>query len=103
LLPRVTEVYWWLMSETRIILAPVLAAIGRDAEATRRLDEALDLLAKHPDARKLQTWHAEAVQSVRPAARRPHFSEALSDAELRILHLFANNLSLREISRERYL
>src|SRR5262249_20989368 len=28
-LPRLTEAFWWLMIETRILLAPVLAALGR--------------------------------------------------------------------------
>jgi LuxR family maltose regulon positive regulatory protein len=103
MLPRLTEAFWWLMIETRILLAPALAALGRGAEAATRLDEAAALLATHPDAGKLPDWHQQTLRDLRPAGRRPHPSRELSDAERRILRLLATDLSLREIGRELYL
>jgi hypothetical protein len=61
LLPRLTDGFWWLMIETRVLLAPVLAELGRGAEAATRLDEAEALLAAHDDAGKLPDWHQETV------------------------------------------
>jgi LuxR family transcriptional regulator, maltose regulon positive regulatory protein len=103
ILPRLTEGFWWLMIETRILLAPVLAALGRGAEAVTRLDEAAALLAAHPDAGKLPDWHQEMVRRLRLAGRRPPASQELSDAQRRILRLLATDLTLREIGRELYL
>jgi hypothetical protein len=56
LVARLTEAFWWLMIETRILLAPALAALGRDVEAATRLEEAAALLAAHPDAGMLPDW-----------------------------------------------
>jgi ATP/maltotriose-dependent transcriptional regulator MalT len=70
LLPRLTGGFWWLMIETRILLAPELAALGRGAEAATRLEEAQALLATHPDAGKLPDWHQQTVRSLRLAGRR---------------------------------
>jgi LuxR family maltose regulon positive regulatory protein len=103
LLPRLTEAFWTQMIETRILLAPALAALGRTAEANARLDEAAELLAEQRDAGKLPDWHAEAVRKLRLTGRRPQPSQALSDAERRILRLLATDLTLREIGRELYL
>ena len=101
LLPRVTEVYWWLMVETRILLAPALTALDRRGEALALLDEAAASLAAHPDAGQLPQWHDEAMRRLRH--RRPPPSEDLTDAEQRILRLLGTNLTLREIGRELYL
>jgi LuxR family maltose regulon positive regulatory protein len=104
LLPRLTEAYWWQMIMTRILLPPVLVALGRAAEAATRLEEAAALLAVHRDSGKLPDWHAEAVRTLRAGGRRrPEPSQALSDAERRILRLLATDLTLREIGRELYL
>jgi LuxR family maltose regulon positive regulatory protein len=103
LLPRLTETFWWLMIETRILLAPVLVALDRRDEAVARLDEAAALLAEHADAGRLPDWHEEATRNLRGARRRPQPSQDLSDAELRILRLLASQLTLREIGRELYL
>jgi LuxR family maltose regulon positive regulatory protein len=103
LLPRLTKGFWWLMIETRILLALALAALGRAVEATTRLEEAEALLAAHPDAGTLVDWHQETVQALRPAGRRRLPSPELSDAERRILRLLATDLSLPEIGRELYL
>jgi LuxR family maltose regulon positive regulatory protein len=103
MLPRLTEAFWWLMVETRILLAPVLAALGRTAEAATRLEEAAALLAAHPDAGKLPDWHRETERKLRLAGRRRQPSPELSEAERRILRLLATDLSLREIGRELYL
>jgi LuxR family transcriptional regulator, maltose regulon positive regulatory protein len=102
LLPRLTEGFWWLMIETRMLLAPALAELGRAVEATTRLEEAEALLATHPDAGTLVDWHQETVQALRPAGPRLPSPE-LSDAERRILRLLATDLSLSEIGRELYL
>jgi LuxR family maltose regulon positive regulatory protein len=103
LLPRLTEAFWWLMIETRILLAPVLAALDRTAEALERLDEATTLLIEHPDAGKLPDWHREATNALHPARRSAQPGQELSDAEGRVLRLLATDLSLREIGRELYL
>ena len=55
-LPRLTEAFWWLMIETRILLAPVLAALGRGDEAAACLDEAQALLAAHGDAGRSESF-----------------------------------------------
>ena len=103
LLPRVTEAYWWLMIEARILLAPALAALGRDSEAAMRLAEAEALLAVHGDAGSLPEWHQETARKLRLAGRRSRPLHELSDAERRILRLLATDLSTREIGRELYL
>jgi LuxR family maltose regulon positive regulatory protein len=103
MLPRLTEAFWWLMIETRILLAPALAALGRDAEAATGLEEAAALLAKYPDAGELPDWHQQTVRSLGLAGRRRQPSPALSEAERRILRLLATDLSLSEIGRELYL
>jgi LuxR family maltose regulon positive regulatory protein len=100
LLPRLTEGFWWLMIQTRILLAPALLALGRADEGLTRLAEADALLTEHPDAGRLPEWHAEAARQLR---RRPAHGPALSDAEQRILRLLASDLTLREIGRELYL
>jgi LuxR family transcriptional regulator, maltose regulon positive regulatory protein len=91
------------MIETRILLAPALAALGRTGEAATLLEEAAALLATHPDAGTLPDWHAETVRDLRLAGRRRQPSRELSDAERRILRLLATDLSLAEIGRELYL
>ena len=91
------------MIETRVLLAPVLAELGRGAEAATRLDEAEALLAAHDDAGRLPDWHQETVRSLRLAGRRREPSPELSDAEWRILRLLATDLSLSQIGRELYL
>jgi LuxR family maltose regulon positive regulatory protein len=103
LLTRLTGGFWWLMIETRILLAPALAALGRTGEAATLLEEAAALLATHPDAGTLPDWHAETVRDLRLAGRRRQPSRELSDAERRILRLLATDLSLAEIGRELYL
>jgi LuxR family maltose regulon positive regulatory protein len=103
LLPKVTEASWWQMIVTRILLAPALAVLGRREEAARRLTEAEAVLARHDDAGKLPDWHQDTVRKLRLARRRPQRSPSLSDAERRIVHLLATDLSLREIGRELYL
>jgi LuxR family maltose regulon positive regulatory protein len=103
LLPRVTEAYWWLMIETRILVAPVLAALGRDDEAALRLGEAQRLLAEHNDAGKLPARHTETLQKLHLHKPHPQPSPDLSDAERRVLRLLASDLSLREIGRELFL
>jgi LuxR family maltose regulon positive regulatory protein len=100
LLPRLTEAFWWLMIETRILLAPVLAALGHREDALSRLKEVEVLLAAHPDAGQLATWYEEAVDDLRRAEHRRQMSTSLSDAERRILRLLATDLTLREIGRE---
>jgi LuxR family transcriptional regulator, maltose regulon positive regulatory protein len=103
LLPRLTQAYWWQMIVTRILLAPVLAELGRGAEAATRLEEAEALLAVHADAGKLPDWHEQTARNLRLAGRRRQPAQELSDAERRILRLLATDLSLREIGRELYL
>ena len=103
MLPRLTEGFWWLMIETRILLAPVLLALGHEDEAAARLDEAGELLAEHPDAGTLPEWHQEIVRNMRATGRRAPQANALSDAERRILRLLASDLTLREIGRELYI
>jgi LuxR family maltose regulon positive regulatory protein len=100
LMPKLTEAYWWQMIESRILLAPALAALGRTDEAEARLDEAATLLETHRDAGRMHEWHKEAVRAVRGARRK---SDELSAAERRILRLLTGELSLREIGRELYL
>jgi LuxR family maltose regulon positive regulatory protein len=99
LLPRLTEGFWWLMIQTRILLAPVLVELGRVPEAVERLEEAGAVLAEHSDAGKLPDWHAEVTRRVRRSVRSPE----LSQAERRILRLLASELTLREIGNELYL
>jgi len=106
LLPRATEAFWWLMIETGILLAPVLVALDRGGEAVTQLEEAGVLLAEHTDAGKLHNWYAETLQQLHLAPHhrpRQQATEALSDAERRVLRLLASNLSLSEIGRELYL
>ena len=104
LLPRLTEAYWWQMIETRILLAPALAVLGRHEEARTRLNEAEALLAEHRDAGTLHERYAETVRKLHFDARRPASpSHELSDAERRILRLLASDLSLRDIGRELFL
>jgi LuxR family maltose regulon positive regulatory protein len=91
------------MIVTRILLAPVLAELGRGAEAATRLEEAEALLAVHADAGKLPDWHEQTARNLRLAGRRRQPAQELSDAERRILRLLATDLSLREIGRELYL
>jgi LuxR family maltose regulon positive regulatory protein len=103
LLPKLTDPYWWQMVETRILVAPVLLACGREQDASTYLDEATSILEKHPDAGKLHMRHADAVRHVRPASYHAHASLQLSDAERRVLRLLASDLSLREIGGELFL
>jgi len=63
-LPRLTKTYWWQMILMRILLAPVLAALGRGAEAATRLDEAERLLVVQRGAGKFPDWHKESDASV---------------------------------------
>jgi hypothetical protein len=79
LVPLLREAQWWQMIETRIRLAPALAAVGRHDEAAMRLDEAAALLATHDDAGALHDWHAEASRRV--LGRRFRKPERLSDAQ----------------------
>lgn len=67
------------------------------------MSEAEDLLANHADTGKLNEWHANAARKLHLSARRPQASQALSDAERRILRLLASDLSLSEIGRELFL
>jgi LuxR family maltose regulon positive regulatory protein len=103
LLPRLTGGFWWLMIQTRVLLAPVLLALGRHGEAVERLYVAEALLRGHPDAGKLPEWHAEAARTLRRTEQRPVRSADLSEAERRILRLLTSELTLREIGRELYL
>ena len=100
LLPRLTEAYWWQMIETRILLAPVLAARGCDEQAATYLRDAAVLLAERIDAGKLHEWHIEAERKLGAGNYANSNSRALSDAEWRILRLLASNLTLREIGSE---
>jgi LuxR family maltose regulon positive regulatory protein len=99
LLPRVTEAYWWQMIESRILLGPALAALGRVEEAEARLDEAAALLETHRDAGRMFEWREDAVREALGRGR----SGELSAAERRILRLLTGDLSLREIGRELFL
>jgi len=99
LLPRVTQAYWWQMIQSRILLGPALAALGRKDEAETRLQEAAALLEEHPDAGRMHEWREAAVSEVR-GRKRP---DELSEAEQRILRLLTSELTLREIGRELYL
>jgi LuxR family maltose regulon positive regulatory protein len=103
LLPRLTEGFWWLMIQARVLLVPTLVALGRLPEAVQRLSEAEALLAEHPDAGKLPDWYAEAAQAVRHAEQHAIRTPELSAAERRILRLLASDLTLREIGQELYL
>lgn len=102
LLPSVTRVYWWQMIETRILLAPVLAALDRADAAAARLSEAQELLLEHPDSGHLLAWHEETLSGLR-LRRRPEASQELSDAERRVARLLASDLSLSEIGRQLYI
>jgi LuxR family maltose regulon positive regulatory protein len=103
LLPRLTPAYWWQMIVTRILVAPVLANLGRTSDAEGFLKEADQLLAQHPDAGTLPDWYDEAFRALRPSRRRSPPSQALTDAERRVLQLLAGDLTLREIGRELFL
>ena len=103
LLPRLTGAYWWQMIVTRILLAPVLASLGRGTEAERFVEEAETLLAEHDDAGLLPDWHAESARHLRRPVRREHRSRALSAAERRVLRLLASDLTLRENGQELFL
>jgi LuxR family transcriptional regulator, maltose regulon positive regulatory protein len=100
LMPKLTEAYWWQMIESRILLGPALAALGRTEEAEARLDEAATLLETHRDAGRLHEWRDKAAREVRGRRGR---SDELSEAERRVLRLLTGDLSLREIGRELYL
>jgi len=100
LLPRLTGAFWWVMVETRILLAPVLASLDRSEEAAAALNEAEQLLAAHPDAGELPGWHHEAAQDIRRVKTGRQPSQSLSDAELRIVRLLGSDLTLAEIGRE---
>jgi LuxR family transcriptional regulator, maltose regulon positive regulatory protein len=79
LVPLLGEAQWWQMIETRIRLAPALAALDRHGEAAMRLEEAAALLATHDDAGALHDWHAEASRRVH--GRRSRKPERISDAQ----------------------
>jgi ATP/maltotriose-dependent transcriptional regulator MalT len=100
--PQLTESFWWLMIETRILLAPVLAELGREGEAITRLKEAEALLFAHEDAAQLPLWYDDACRRLDGAKvrRRGPASPELTAAELRIRRLLATDLTLREIGRE---
>jgi hypothetical protein len=102
MLPRPTGAFWWLMTETRILLAPALVTLGRGADAATRLDEAAATLAEHPDSGRLVDGHHEPLRTLRLASRLEP-SDELSGAKRRILRLLSSDLSLREIGRELYL
>jgi LuxR family maltose regulon positive regulatory protein len=102
LLPRVTKAAWWQMVDARILLAPVLAALGRRDEAATQLAEAAVALAADRDAGMLHKWHDDAVRKLRLAHRLPD-GPRLTQAEQRILSLLATELTLRDIGRELYL
>ena len=102
LLPRVTEVYWWQMIESRILLVPVLVALGRRQEAITRYEEAGALLVVHDDAGRLPERLEQGRRLLRVERRTPQPSDELSDAERRILRLLATDLTLRDIGRELY-
>ena len=102
LLPKVSEVSWWQMIVTRILLAPALVSLGRGEEAATLLDEAGALLVVHGDAGQLPEWHDKTVAKLRLASHHLQSSQELSDAERRILRLLASDLTLREIGRELY-
>jgi ATP/maltotriose-dependent transcriptional regulator MalT len=80
LLPRVSP--WWLKIDTRILLVPALAALGRRDEAATRLEEAASLLAARDDTGVLPDWHAEA--SRRLGGRRSAKSERLDDGQAEV-------------------
>jgi LuxR family maltose regulon positive regulatory protein len=102
LMPKLTAAYWWQMIESRILLGPALAALGRPHEAESRLQEAATLLETHRDAGMLHQWLDDAVSEVR-ASRARRKSDQLTEAERRVLRLLTGDLSLREIGRELYL
>lgn len=79
LLPRLTGAYWFQMIETRIRLAPPLAALGRREEAEQRLIEAAALLEERDDTGVLPDWHAETCRRLR--LQRPLKVRRLADAQ----------------------
>jgi LuxR family maltose regulon positive regulatory protein len=99
ILPRVTEAFWWMMIQARILLALGLHAIGREEEAGMRLDEAETLLAVRPDAGILAKWYEKTRREIGQGDA-PRSGENLSNAELRVLRLLASDLTKREIGCE---
>jgi LuxR family maltose regulon positive regulatory protein len=100
LMPKLTDAYWWQMIESRILLGPALATLGRTDEAEQRLDEAATYLETYQDAGWMHDWLRDAVREVRGGRGK---TDELSDAERRVLRLLTGDLSLREIGRELYL
>jgi LuxR family maltose regulon positive regulatory protein len=100
LLPKATETAWWLKAHAALLIAPVLASLGRDEEAMARLDGAAEILARHPDAGRLHDWYRETARGLRRHPRSQPASSELSDAERRILRLLVTKLTLREIGDE---
>ena len=68
-LARLTAAFWWLIIETRVLLTPVVNALGRRWEALKRMDDATVILAAQEDADKLPSWFAEAARNVHPERR----------------------------------
>lgn len=102
LMPRLTDVFWWQLCLTHILLAPALLALGREEEAARLLDVSAGVLEQHADAGQLPRWQAEATRLLNRPKPRPH-SASLTNAEQRVLRLLDSDLTLREIGRELYL
>jgi LuxR family maltose regulon positive regulatory protein len=101
LMQRLTGAFWWQLIVTRLMVAPALTMLGREADAATLLDEASELLRVHIDTGALPAWHAEAVAALRAPRRSP--TQDLSRAERRVLRLLASDLSLSEIGRQLYL
>ena len=75
-LARLTAAFWWLIIKTRVLLTPVVDALGRRWEALKRMDDVTVLLAAQEDAVKSPSWFAEAAGTSTPSVgpRRRHRS-----------------------------
>lgn len=102
-LPRLTQSFWWMMIQARILLAISLHAIGREDEAAMRLGEAEALLGAREDAGILPEWYAAVRREIWPADDERCSSSAISEAERRVLRLLASDLTQREIASELHL
>jgi LuxR family maltose regulon positive regulatory protein len=103
LLPRLTDVYWWQMSQAYTLLATALAALGRESEAGTLLAESRSVLDRHQDIGRLGEWTDQAARGLRRNGRLQPRASDLTDAERRILPLLDSRLTMREIGRELYL
>jgi LuxR family transcriptional regulator, maltose regulon positive regulatory protein len=102
LLTRLVDFMPWYEVETRIVLARAALQLGDVAAARRLMTEATDRLRSTPDATTLKTWLEETRTRLEAVTRSAGETCALTQAELRVLHLLPTHLSVPAIASRLY-